>query len=685
IRYPGYLEKTIAVTPVTTAQTTVAYTGADGLDYQIVVNYGGGNLEDELGGALAFDAADTFVVSATCGGAVIPHTAADDGAAWYIAPETAPGALHVKISRAGYVDACDDSTVTTTWTAADSPAFTLAGDADGLPFTVKVTVEDELGNAITGATAVITGGDTAIDGGLGDGDGMADGVIYIAQDPAALGAGPHEITVSKAASGFIEWADSTKTISATTQTEYTTANEYTVKVTALEDELGNTLTGATVTSGAGGAVACVQPAAPDGSYYCAVPSGQTSAVTAAKTGYITSVAADNGAADEGGAQVLQDMSDGTGEELLFTVKVTALEDELGNTLTGATVKSGAGGAVACVQSAAPDGSYYCAVPDGATSAITASKTGYITSVAADNGAADENGAQVLQDMSDGSGDELLFTVKVDPVEDELGNTLTGATVTSGAGGAVACVEPTIADGSYYCAVPDGETSAIVASISGYIAGGAADNGAADESGAQVVQDMSDGSGDELLYTLKIPDLQNEIGDTLLGATVTSGTGGAVACDEPAAPDGSYYCAVPNGQTTAVTAALDGYITRAATTVGNADEGGAQLLQNMTDGSGKELLFTVKATIENEVGDTITGATVNSGAGAAVACLEEAVPDGNYYCAVPNGETSEVIASFGGYVTRTAASVGNANVGGSQLVQDMTDGSGKELLFTVKVS
>ncbi len=684
IRYTGYLEKTIAVTPVTTAQTTVAYTGADGLDHQIIVNYGAGNLEDELGGALAFDAGDTFVVSASCGGAAIPHDAVEDGASWYIAPETAPGALYVTISRAGYVDTCDNSTVTTSWAAADSPAFE-PGDSDGLPFTVKVVVEDELGNPITGATAVITGGETAIDGGLGDGDGMADGVIYIAQDPAALGAGPHEITVSKAASGFIEWVDATKTISATAQTEYTTANEYTVKVTALEDELGNTLTGATVTSGAGGAVACVEPTVADGSYYCAVPDGETSEVTAAMTGYIENTAATLGGADEDGAQLVQDMSDGTGSELLFTVMVSALEDELGNTLTGATVTSGAGGAVVCVEPTVADGSYYCAVPDGQTSAVTAGKTGYITDMVGTAGAAAEAGPQRVQDMSDGTGSELLFTVTVTALEDELGNTLTGATVTSGAGGAVACVEPSVADGSYYCAVPDGQTSDVSASKSGYITGGASGLLAAAEAGPQRAHDMSDGSGDELLYTLKIPDLQNEIGDTLLGATVTSGTGGAVVCDEPAAPDGSYYCAVPNGQTTAATAALDGYITRAAATVGNADEGGAQLLQNMTDGSGKELLFTVKATIENEVGDTITGATVDSGAGGAVACLEEAVPDGNYYCAVPDGETSEVIASFAGYVTRTAATMGNANVGGSQLVQDMTDGGGKELQFTVAIS
>jgi hypothetical protein len=686
IRYRGYLEKTVAVAPVTTAQTTVTYTGADGLDYQIVVSYGGGNVEDELGGALAFDAADAFVVSATCGGAAIPYDAVEDGAAWYIAPETTPGALYVSISKAGYVDTCDNSTVTTSWTAADSPAFE-PGDSDGLPFTVKVVVEDELGNPITGATAVITGGETAIDGGAGDGDGMADGVIYIAQDPALLIAGLHEITVSKAASGFIEWADATKTISVTAQTEYTTANQYTVKVTALEDELGNTLTGATVTSGAGGAVACVEPTVADGSYYCAVPDGETSAIIASSSGYITGGAADNGAADESGDQVLQDMSDGTGIELLYTVKVTALEDELGNPLTGATVTSGDGGLVGCVEPSVADGSYYCAVPDGETSAVTASKTGYITDTIGTSGDALAAGPQREQDMSDGSGSELLFTVMVTALEDELGNTLTGATVTSGDGGAVGCVEPTVADGSYYCAVPNGQTSAVTAAKTGYITKTAGTLGVAAEAGLQLVQDMSDSSDNELLYTLKIPDLQNEIGDTLLGATVTSGLGGAVACDEPAAPDGSYYCAVPNGQTTAVTAALDGYITRAATTVGpaNENESVAQLEQDMTDGNGNEMLFTVKATLENEVGDTITGATVTSGAGGATVCLEEAVPDGNYFCAVPNGETSEVTASFAGYVTRVAATVGNANVGVSQLFQNMTDGGGKELLFTVKVS
>jgi hypothetical protein len=630
-------------------------------------------LEDETDNALL----GATVTSGEGGAVVCVEPAAPDGSYYCAVPDGETS--DVSASKSGYITGGASGLAAASESGLQREHDMSDGSGGELLYTVKVSpLQNEVGDTLTGATvtsgaggAVVCVEDVVPDGNyfcaVPDGETSAVTAAiagHVTRTAATMGAADEDV------------AQLVQDMSDGSGDEML----LTVKI-ALENEVGGAVTGATVSSGDGALVACVEDIVPDGFYYCAVPDGESSEVEASATGYKTTTAASAGPADENGSQIVRNLVDGSGDEMLFTVKLTILEDELGNTLTGATVTSGAGGAVACVEEAAPDGAYYCAVPNGETSAIAAAKTGFITGGVADNGAADENGAQIEQDMSD----ELLFTVMLSALEDELGNPLTGATVTSGAGGAIACVEPAIADGSYYCAVPDSETSDISAAKTGYITGGATGLLAAAEAGPQRAQNMSDGTGYELLFTVKVTALEDELGATLTGATVTSGAGGAVACVEPAIPDGSYFCAVPDSQTSAVTAALDGYVTHTAATLGGADENGVQLAQDMSDATGDELLFTVKASVEDELGNTLTGATVTSGSGGAVVCLEDAVPDGFYYCAVPNGQTSAVTAALIGYVTSTKITAGNVNVSGSQIIQDMTDGSGSELLFAIKVN
>ncbi len=132
---------------------------------------------------------------------------------YYCAEPIAKTGASAKIEKAGFVT--------------KSASYTdRTGDGDSqsqvtisnVLYTVKVNVVDVASNPVTGATAAITGGLTAIDGGTNDADATANGIIYIAQDPSGLGGGPHTITVSKAT--YINYSNSTETISSSSQTVY---------------------------------------------------------------------------------------------------------------------------------------------------------------------------------------------------------------------------------------------------------------------------------------------------------------------------------------------------------------------------------------------------------------------------------------------------------------------------------
>ena len=696
IRYPGYIEASVAVTPTTTLQNEngiPAFTGASDLGYQIVINYAANEMEDELGTVLAFAAGDTFQVCTdgsswtNCTGSALTVTSNQDGANWYLAPAAAPAAVYVGITKDGYVNQIDSTTVTTNWTAAVNPAFD--GGTDGLPFGLKVIIRTELGGNIDpGTLDTLTFAGAPADADDGTNTAYFANTTAAAQalvieeagyvDASATNAGFASFDTTSTAQTVIDMQSGVSALGAVTSgtTNNALGMQYTLRVNA-EDELGNVFTGGTVAQNGGSAVACTEDGV-TGIYYCPVPDGETTAVTASLAGYVTASVVTAGAAAEAGPQIVQDLTDGSGDEVEFTLRVD-IEDELANVITGATVAQNGGSGVTCTEDGAT-GMYYCAVPNGETTAVTAVKSGYISANVATAGAAAEAGPQTVQDLTDGSGNELLFTLRVE-LEDELGNVINTATVAQSVGSTVSCTEDG-ATGFYYCAVPDAEATDVTASKAGYITMSAASAGAASAAGPQVVQDMTDGTGSELQFTLKAT-IEDELANVFTGGTVAQNGGSSTACTEDGAT-GEYYCPVPDGETTALTASLAGYVTKSVVTAGNATVAGPQVTQDMTDGTGNEVQFTLRVEVEDELGNVLTGATVAQNGGSAVGCTEDGAT-GIYYCAVLDGETTAVTAAMAGYVTRTAATAGNAAVAGPQIVQDLTDGSGNEVQFTLRVN
>jgi len=385
---------------------------------------------------------------------------------------------------------------------------------------------------------------------------------------------------------------------------------------------------------------------------------------------VTKTKASAGNAAVAGPQLTNDLLDGTGDEVQFTLKGT-VQNEIGGALTGATVTAN-GGAVTCAEDGAL-GTYYCAVPNAGATDLSVSKTGYVTKTKATVGAAAEAGPQRTNDMLDGTGNEVLFTLK-STIQDELGGALTGATVTAN-GGAVTCAEEG-ALGIYYCAVPNAAATDITAAKSGYVTTTKATAGAAAEAGPQTTNNLLDGTGNEVKFTLKTA-VQDELGNTLSGATVTA-NGGAIACTEDGG-SATYYCAVPAGQPTDVRAAKDGYVTKTKATAGNASAA-SQTTNNLDDAGGNGVLFSLKTTIQNEIGIVLTGATVTANSGT-IPCFEDGAL-GTYYCAVLNGTPTDVTAAKTGYITKTKATAGNAG-NTTQTTNNLDDASGNGMLFTLK--
>ena len=679
ITLTGYVTESVAVTPNTGAQQEVDYDNGDpganaaavdgdGLGFQIVLNSGDENFEDELANPLTYDNSETITVCIDSG-CVTPEAPVDsrfNGAKWYIAPAST-GDKWIRVAKAGYAQTIDGSAVTAATTAAVNPIFDK-DDGDGMQFTLRVNVEDEIGNALTGATVAQTVGST-----VGCTEDAATGEYYC---PVPNGEGT---AVSAAKAGYV-----TKNVGTAGNADETGAQlvqdltdgsgnevQFTLRVN-VEDELAGALTGATVAQSVGSTVGCTEDGT-TGQYYCAVPDGEATNVDVSKTGYVTDNAATAGNAAVAGPQVVQDLTDGV-DPMLFTLRAN-IEDELGNAYTGATVAQSGGSAVSCSEDAAT-GQYYCAVPNAEGTALTMTKDGYVNKTKATAGGAAEAGPQTVQDLTDGV-DPVQFTVRAN-IQEELGNAFTGGTVAQDGGSSTACTEDA-ATGEYYCAVPDGETTALTVSKAGYITKSKATAGNAAIAGPQTVQTMTD-PADPVQFTLRV-NVQEELGGALDAGTVAQTVGSTVGCTEDGAT-GQYYCAVPNGEGTAVSVAKAGYVTKNAGTAGNADVSGSQLVQDLTDGV-DPVEFTLRVNVQEELGNALAAATVAQSVGSTVGCTEDGAT-GQYYCAVPDGEATNVDVSKAGYVTKNAGTAGNAAVAGPQVVQDLTDGV-DPVQFTLRVN
>ncbi|HOC93631.1 MAG TPA: T9SS type A sorting domain-containing protein [bacterium] len=471
-------------TTINLSGTTVCNTGGfvavgstvacNGLDYQIKMLSGAGNLEDEIGGTFTLAQADidnsrievcNVADCATSDAAVMRLS----GGSIYIAPTAAAGDKYIKYALPGYMETIAPAITATT--AAGAPVSPVFSGASGLPFALKLAgadVENELG----GAVALVGGGLLQIYPAgqcvAGTGEITPDALEFNGGNwYAAIPDGSYQVKYGQ--SGYITTCDADTTTVDTTLTGAQAAPDFTLagtdglefSVKLAQGDLLNELGAAVTLAGGdtfklfsnpdctGEAVYISGPTFDTDTWYAAVADGNyTPQYT--QSGYLrTCDSAPVAVAVAGGSAGIIFT-----ESLPFTVKFdeTVVEDELGNALAsldGAGTLKLFGSLVDCQAGAPesayvtapsnPDGNWYVAVANG-TYFAKLTEPGYIatcdtTGIVIDNTSATPFAPQWA--MADGDG--LMLPVKV-VVEDVLGNTITGipaGAITIGGTGAVA--------------------------------------------------------------------------------------------------------------------------------------------------------------------------------------------------------------------------------------------------------
>jgi hypothetical protein len=350
----GYVTSTAAAfatdrTSATDAQVTGSVTG-------VAYSYRVTGVTTEAGAALnaaTVETGDAYGIACDA-----------SGGAYYCAVPLAHTGLDVRVAQDGYVTHTGASFATDRTAAADAQVTVAVTD---VRYGYKVTsvAAEGPGTALVDATVE-----------AGDGYGtpcVADGGAYFCPVPVADTA----LAIRVTRDGYVQH---TATSFATDRTAATdgqvTASvsgiPFAYKVTGVTREgPGGALTGVTLAAGNAYATACTEDG---GAWYCPVPLADTSlALQAAKDGYVTDTAS-SFATDRTGhadAQVT-----GTVTNVRFAYKVTSVETEAAQSLTGVTVAAGDAYGTTCAESA---GAWYCPVPLADTgTTIRAIKDGYVT-------------------------------------------------------------------------------------------------------------------------------------------------------------------------------------------------------------------------------------------------------------------------------------------------------------------
>lgn len=502
---------------------------------------------------------------------------------------------------------------------------------------LKVQVNDELGNVLTGielGAFTVTGGSTNTVFAFNDlGAGAYEFALH---GVPSAGGYDQNYNVAAAKDGFVTssaLATGSLSDALMDRTGSPLSLPFGFRVTSVQREgLDDALPGATVTTGDDFATTCT---ASSGAYYCPIPLEDTRLVIrVAKDGYVTneevSFETDRISATDGQVEAAVD-------RVQYAYAVTSVLTQLGDSLGGVTLRAGNVQGTTCDEAA---GAWYCAVPLADTTlTIEAAKDGYVTytgtSFLTDRTTAAQ--AQVTQVVTG-----VPFAV-VAAVTNEIAGGLTGATVTTGNGFGVAC---TASGSSYYCAVPLAHTERSVrVAKDGFVTFTALD-AYLDRTAATDAQRAPAVSGVEYALRVRVQDSGYDIS----GVTVAVGDSFNVACS---ASGIRYYCAIPVAHTErsirlqkdghVETAVANGYVDRTAATDARSD-----VSQDGFD-------FAVKVTLTDELGATLSGATVTAGDGLSISCLADLVEVNFYQCPVPLAHTATTVqAAKDGYVTHTAA-------------------------------
>jgi len=540
--------------------------------------------------------------------------------------------ITVNVSKNGYVS--KSQSFSSVWHDHNDPGASVT--VTNVQFAVKVTVSDELSAAFTGGL-IQTGDSAAITCLEGTGGN------YYCAVPLS-----HTITaVQSGKIGFVQqtlpaaWTD--RTANSDAQRTVSVTNMEYGHVIEVDNELDQSLSGATVTGGSGN-TACV---ASGSTYYCAIPPAEddSSSFTVAKDGYVTRTNI-----------TLANRTDATSEQqeadadLLFAVKVTGATDELGNSINLANVDTGNSYGVQCQESS---NTWYCAVPLAHTGVtVRGIKDGYVanTSTTFTDRTSATDGQQSV------SLSNVLFAYKVTAIQTEA----IEADVTSGVStlelgdnsGRNTC---TLSSGTWYCPVSLSNSDGTI--IARVVNHGYVEKSDYATTGFAIRDDHTDaqdsGTIGGIQYAYRFSQFTSEVIGADISDDVTTVAIGGYTCQED---EGEWYCAVPSDEgDVSATVTVDGYVEESLDIDDRTSSTDAQVTESVDD-----IKYAYKFTFDDELNHDLSNALVesNDGADYNIICLE-AEGGGTWYCAVPInsgwGEGAEdstyVSLEKDGYVTR----------------------------------
>ncbi len=449
-------------------------------------------------------------------------------------------------------------------------------NATGFLYPLKVTVNDQLNNPITGLTATLGGvgpykTDTNI---LYFAATTGGATLHISKD-GYVDAETTNTALGHTSSG--QTSQTTLTLddahgalgypgySITEGSSYAASGLYFGQRIILEDANENPIDGATVTIEADPTIICTVVS---NIAYCPVPAHMvpvTFSVSVTIPGFASNTSEHTNArssnADSQGQITIDDIG--------YAVKVVAIVDELGNNImptTGEPFTLSGDGIISQTYDADAN-AWNIAADDADGETLSVSVSGYVTdSVVIDVGGGQKRVAFGGDSEEDYNADAVLFPLKV-RVAEESGYEVSGATVTYDGRSSTA----TVGNTAYFTS--SGETSDVVVAKDGFVT--VTQSQAVDNTAQSNIAVFIDHALRVIVYD------GDSNTDKLAGVTVTAGSGYAVSCAEGGGPTaGQYYCVVPLASQAGGIGKVQktGYTTRTFTAGTRAEADTAQITQ-----------------------------------------------------------------------------------------------------------
>ena len=531
-------------------------------------------------------------------------------------------------------------------------AYAAAGD-----FTL--TVNDELGTALAGATVTATcpGGASSIT--MTDaGGGAYTATAVNMQGAAADCADTEAITFVVAKDGYVTITNSSTTYTILSDPDTYTLSpgiKFAVKVTVDDETVENDIvTGVLVKTGDAFGTTCTEDGA-SGTYYCIVPlTDTTTDVLLQLNGYVQKTVS-SAWSDRTSATDAQEVV--TGTNLQFGQKITATREGDSAALSVATVTAGSG-ATSCDEDGTL-GIYYCPVPiaqDGTPNDITIIKDGYVTDTTGDTT------NRTLQTSVQGdvtvSSIDFGYTLTV-LTSEVIGTNITATATTVEVGDDTARNTCVLSGGVWYCPV-------VLANSNGAMIARVNHDGYVDKNTYALVTGNNRTLGTDaqeidrvstVEYAYEVTGITTEqvaadITATTTGLTLGDPTGQNTCSFDTA----TWYCPVvlanSNGTLTG-NVTLSGYVQTDYALTGSGSRAVSTDAQ-VTGITIADILYGNKITdVSQELSGALATVTAKAGDAYGTTCTESGT---DWYCAVPLSDTSTTIqVEKDGYVTN----VGNS--------------------------